>query len=540
MITFSGGSSLLHPQYCYPAGMAQGQPNFLFLITDQHRADHVGFGGNATVKTPHLDMLASRGTVFRRAYVANPICMPNRASILTGRMPSVHGTRFNGISLNWRANTFVRRLRKAGYRTTHIGKSHLQNMCVNRRRVVRLVDFTFEEEALLPADADGWDELENYQRYRTGDEPQISDFYGFERAAFAILHGDQVTGHYEGWLKGKGFDPSSIQGPGNALERYDGYYQVYKTATPAEVYPSNYVADMAVAEIEAATRESRPFFVHASWPDPHHPFTPPGEYYDMYSPSTMELPASFGDRHDDSMPHYRKMIANRGQMVFHNVDGWAPTEEQFRHAVAAEYGNISLIDDCVGRILAALDRSGARDNTIVVFTSDHGDMFGDHGIMFKHAMHYNGCIRVPLVLALPGQEGRHCDELVSSIDIAPTLLELAGVPAYHGMQGHSLVSLLAMDGKGQRTAVYIEEDQKEDMTGAGVSTRMRTIVTDEGRLTLYQGHEHGELFAGDDKLEMRNLFNKPQGHELQHHLLGLLTQAMMAHAETSPRPTHNA
>ena len=103
-------------------------PNILLIVTDQHRADHTGSGGNPLVQTPNLDRLARRGMVFDQAFVANPICMPNRSTLMTGRMPSVHGTRFNGVPLDWRANTFVRRLRTEGYRTGLIGKSHLQNM----------------------------------------------------------------------------------------------------------------------------------------------------------------------------------------------------------------------------------------------------------------------------------------------------------------------------------------------------------------------------------------------------------------------------
>lgn len=516
------------------------RPNFLFLITDQHRADHVGFAGNEVVRTPHLDALAARSTVFERAFVANPICMPNRSTIMTGRMPSVHGTRFNGISLNWHANTFVRRLQAAGYRTSHVGKSHLQNICINRQRILGLVDFSLAEEALLPTDADGWNELEDYQRYRRGDEPEIGDFYGFEEASFAVLHGDQATGHYTGWLRRNGFDPALVQGPENALESYPGWYQVYKTALPVEAYPSSFVADQAVDAIERAAADDRPFFIHASWPDPHHPYTPPGKYWDMYAPADMPLPATFDDPHTDSMPHYKLMIDHPGEMLFHNVDGWAPTEDQYRHALAAQYGNISLIDDCVGRVLAALDENGMADDTIVVFTSDHGDMFGDHGVMFKHAMHYSGCIRVPLTIARPGDAGAVSEAFASSLDIAKTILDLAGVDAYHGIQGHSLVPVMDDPATSVRDYVYIEEDQKEDMTGAGVDTRMRTLVTREGRLTLYAGHEHGELFAADDSAEMTNLFSKPAAKALQSDMIESLARAMMEHAETSPRPTHNA
>lgn len=513
------------------------QPNILFLITDQHRADHVGFGGNDVVKTPNLDALAARSMVFERAYVANPICMPNRASIMTSRMPSVHGTRFNGVSLDWRSNTFVRRLRHGGYRTTHIGKSHLRNMGVNRQRVLGLYDYTLSEEAILPARQNDWNEMANFEDYAVGPE---GDFYGFERAAFAIMHGDQVLGHYEHWLRSKGVQPDKILGPRNALERYDGWYQIYKTAVPVELHPSSYVADETIAEIDRAVQEERPFFIHASWPDPHHPFTPPGDYYGMYSPSAMPLPASFDDPHIDSMPHYRQMISAPGEMLFHNVDGWAPTEDQLRHALAAEYGCISLLDSCIGRVLAALERYGVADNTIIVFTSDHGDMFGDHGVMLKHAMHYEGCIRIPLLISTPGSAAGRTRAFASSIDLAPTLLELAGVEGYYGMQGHTLLPVLQSPQASVRNAVYIEEDQKEDMTGAGVDTRMRTLVNDLGRLTVYEGHNHGELFAANDTLELHNLFGRPEAQDLQQTMVAQLLQSMLAHGESSPRPSHNA
>lgn len=516
------------------------RPNFLFLITDQQRADHTGFGGNPIVRTPNLDSIAARGTVFREAYVANPICMPNRASIMTGRMPSVHGTRFNGISLDWRANTFVRRLQREGYRTTHIGKSHLQNICINRSRILELMDFTLAEEALLPSLEDGWNELENFARYRSGEEPAITDFYGFERAAFAILHGDQVTGHYEGWLRRKGVDPRAVQGPDNALARYPGWYQIYQTAIPEAFYPSNYVAESVVSELADAKRDGRPFFIHASWPDPHHPFTPPGKYWDMYDPADMPLPDTFNDPHRDSMPHYQQMIANRGKMLFHNVDGWSPTEDQFRHALAAQYGSISLIDDGIGRILAALEDQGLAEDTIIIFTSDHGDMFGDHGVMLKHAMHYRGCLKVPLVFAIPDGAKGVVDALASSIDIPSTILDLAGIQGFHGMQGHSLKPVMDGLAPGVRSSIYIEEDEKTDMTGAGCQTRMRTLITGDGRLTLYQGHSHGELFASADEPELVNLFAKAAGKDLKAAMIEELLQQTMAHAETSPRPTHNA
>ena len=117
------------------------------------------------------------------------------------------------------------------------------------------------------------------------------------------------------------------------------------------------------------------------------------------------------------------------------VDGWTPTADQYRHAAAAEYGMISLIDDGVGRILAALEQNGVMDETIIIFTSDHGDVFGNHGVMLKHAMHYEGCTRVPLVISRPGQAPARTHSLAGSLDLAQTILDLADLPAYYGMRG---------------------------------------------------------------------------------------------------------
>ncbi len=362
----------------------------------------------------------------------------------------------------------------------------------------------------------------------------------FERAAFAILHGDQVTGHYGSWLAEQGVDYRTVQGPGNALQRYPGWQQIYQTAVPVELYPSTWVGERTAAEIRAAAGGGRPFFVHASWPDPHHPFTPPGDYWQMYEPDGMPLPESFEDPHRRSMPHFRAMIRHRGKQIFQAVDGWAPTADQLRHALAAEYGNISLIDANVGRILSALDEAGVADNTIVIFTSDHGDMFGDHGILLKHAMHYEGCIRVPLVIARPGQSPARTRALASSLDLGQTILALAGVAPYHGMQGHSLLPVIEDPHQAVRDAVLIEEDEKIDMTEAGVATRIRTLVSDDGRLTRYYGHAHGELFAAGDRLELDNLFGTAAGRDLQQHLGERLVQSLFEHADEARRPTHVA
>lgn len=515
-------------------------PNFLFICTDQQRADHTGFGGNPLLDTPNLDSLAASGTVFDRALVANPICMPNRCSIITGRMPSVHGTRVNGVALRPDTNTFLRVLRSGGYRTSHIGKAHLQNMGYRPEVTAKLFPPEVGDARIDPFPS-GWDRQEAVERFGEGPVPPVTDFYGYERADIVSFHGDMCHGHYHWWLRDQGVDPRSLQGPGNATASFPEWNQIYRTALPVELHPTSYVGLRTVAEIEAAAADGRPFFIHASFPDPHHPFTPPGRYWDLYDPDEIPLPESFEDPHTNSMPQIREVAAHRGRPP-HSVEYWAPTEHQFRHAAAAEYGAITLIDEQVGAMLEALRRTGHDRDTVVIFTSDHGDMFGDHGLLLKMGIHYQGCLRVPLVISDPGRgTARNSSSLVSSLDLAQTVLELAGLPEFRGMQGHSLVPLLDDPDVEVRTALMIEEDEQDDPFGVGMPLRMRTLVTDRARLTTYRGLDEGELFDLDgDPLEMHNLFGDSAARALRCEMAELLATEMAAMADESPRPTHRA
>jgi arylsulfatase A-like enzyme len=519
--------------------MTDAQPNFLFVMTDQHRADHVGFGGNSVVRTPHLDALAARSTRFDRAIVANPICMPNRSTILTGRQPSVHGTRYNGIPLDWSAQTFVRELARAGYRTALVGKAHFQNMGVGVLPGGGL--FERAGDAVSDPHPPGWDGYESQDRHREKWVEMPDDFYGFSHVDLTVNHSDLCSGHYYQWLLQNGLDPSRLVGRGNAPRTYDDWYQVYQTGLPEEFYPTSYVAMRSTEFLEKAAREETPFFLQCSFPDPHHPFTPPGRFFEMYDPEAIPLPETFQDPHQDGMPHYRRMLERRGRAPRIPVAPFSPSESQVRHAAAAEYGMISMIDEALGRVLDTLERTGLAERTVIVFTSDHGDMFGDHGMMLKAGMHYEGCIRVPLLVARPGTRAAVCRSLVGSIDLGQTLLELAGVPEFHGMQGSSLVPLLEDPTGSVRDHVVVEEDQMFDFLGNGRHLRMRSLVREDARLTLYQGHEHGELFdLARDPDEMTNLFARPEGRSLRADLSEELARRLIDYADDSPKPTHLA
>lgn len=516
------------------------RPNILMIIMDQHRPDLMGYGGNSAVQTPNLDRLASQAMNFENAYVANPICMPNRSTIFTGRMPSLHGSRYNGIPLDARAQTFPRVLKNAGYHTAHIGKCHLQNMGSSPEQLVKALPNLPDQDARQDDQADGWDRYEDVKRHEAGWVEMPGDYYGFSQVDLSVGHSDGCTGHYYHWAKAKGFDLADLRGAANAVEVSNPPVHVWRTSVPEEIYPTAYITERTEDYIRthAAKRSDEPFFAVCSYPDPHHPFTPPGKYFDMFDPADMPMPETFNDAHENSTPQYKRMLKKRGQPLRTHVNPFSPTEAEYREMAARAYGMIAMVDDGIGRVLNTLEQSGLADNTIVIFTTDHGDMFGDHGMMLKGAMHYNGCIHVPLLIKTPGKPAGVSQSLVGSLDLAATALSLAGAEGYQGLQGHDLTPLLDDPSLAPRDCVLIEEDQVHDMVHTGKSLRMRTLVTNSARITVYDGLAHGELFDRDaDPNELRNLFGSPNSAALQADMMARLTQAMMAHSDNSPRPT---
>ena len=516
------------------------RPNVLLIITDQHRPDHTGFGGNPIVQTPTLDALAARSRVFESAFVANPLCQPNRCSMLTMRYPSVHGTRHNGIALDPRANTFVRRLRTDGYRTGLIGKGHFQNFGFGADLARQQFDFDLDEQAVLHDLPDGWDELENVARHTAEDVEFPADYYGFEHVEILPAHGDSCTGHYVGWLRRKGHRWADVAGLDNAAWVLDEWSEVRKPSMPEELYPTTYVTERTVEWIEQRSRseEGEPWFLQCSYPDPHHPFTPPGRYAEMYDPADMIVPATYDDPHTRSVPHIRRIASERG-VVNATPMLKAPTEHQLRYALAFEYGMISMIDDGVAQVLAALERTGQADDTIVIFTSDHGDMFGDHGLILKMFVHYDGCIRVPFTVAGAGIDPGPSSSLVNSLDLGETILDLCGVDSFWGSQGRSLRPVLDDPDAVVRDELLIEEDQIRDGLRAGVQPRMRTLLTPEARITRFQNLDEHEVFdLVNDPDELENRWSDGASRALRDELGDRLTESMIANANPSRRPTY--
>ena len=482
------------------------RPNVLVFITDQQRYDHVGFMGNEVVRTPNLDSIADRGMVFDNSWVANPVCMPNRSTMMTGRMPSAHGVIFNDRSLESNASTFVRQLRSAGYNTGLLGKSHLQHgMSMNS--VVASELGPVATELLAP----GWNAYEDDHRYLDPDFEVPDDFYGFGHVRLSMDHGARMSGHHLRWAldKGASIDDVVIEQDGSspAKRRSDRWWQIYDPPYGPELHSTQYVAEQTVEFVESSTAQGKPWFAWCSFPDPHHPMTAPGEYYDRHDPADMVLPASIDDPLDDAPKHLqftaKRPAAKQAQYV--TPFGVAGDYELVKEAIAATYGMIEFIDDAVGQVLEAVDRLGVAEETIVIFTSDHGDMMGEHGLMLKGFMPFTGTQHVANVMAVPGKAAGRSNSLASTIDLAPTILDLCGVAGYEGIQGSSLTGVLDDPTVAVHDYVLIEDDIAALGARGRVPSKTRTVVTTSGKYTRNDLGEEMLFNTVDDRDEMNNL-----------------------------------
>ena len=522
------------------------RPNFLVIMTDQHRADHLGCYGNAIVQTPNIDSIAARGLRFEHFYVACPICMPNRIVFMTGRMPSVNGSRHNGIPLDRNAVTFVDLLREAGYSTALVGKCHLQNMTSKQVPAAESSEGTPSPE-LSDASRErrtGLDyEAELMHLWRENPDREMPlPHYGFDFVRLANGHGDQVQGHYTKWLSDRHSNPDSLRGWQNALPA-PGLRapQAWRTAVPEELYPTTYVAEETIGFLDAYASgpQSEPFFLHCSFPDPHHPFTPPGRYFDLYDPNDIPLSPSFKMVGPDEPPFLTELrqSAAAGRSNTTGPVPFATTDEQaVKQSIALTYGMISMVDDAVGRILQKLQDLGLEDETIVVFTSDHGDFMGDHGLMLKHGLHYEGVLRVPFIWSDPElEEPAVSSVLGGTLDLGTTILARAGLSPANGNQGFDIVGATRRGQKPDRYGMIVEEDELGVHLGRAQGLRTRTFLTPQWRLTLWDGLERGELFDREqDPHELSNLWCSPEHQERKAELIEMMLREMIRLGDTAP------
>jgi arylsulfatase A-like enzyme len=475
--------------------------NVLFIITDQQRADMLHCYGNNVIKTPNIDKLASESIRFSNAFCNSPMCMPNRATILTGYYPNVHGVRSNGINLPNDIPTITETLVYRGYHTISIGKTHYNTWTVR-----------YDPKTKSAEDFEDWKTRNPKGAYLTHENFPMP-YYGFEEVDLVIGHGNACSGHYLDWLEerapeiaNKIREEYSTKVP--ALEIF------YDNWVPLELYNTTYIQNKTVAFLDRYSKGEygeKPFFLHVSFPDPHQPVSPPGEYGEMYKPEDMVLPENF---------HNIKNLYNHPYLKEHLEHPPArdallreETEENIRRFIALSYGSVSLIDHAVGQILASLEKRGLADNTMVIFTSDHGDYMGDHSLILKGISPFNGTLQVPLIWKVPGiTKPAVSDGLISSVDIPKTILELLNISERYrppNMQGFDMTSVLKNPNREVRDSIIITEDEEVGPHGP-LFTRIIHLITKDYKLTKYaELPGYGDLFdRNKDKAEVKNLWKK--------------------------------
>lgn len=431
------------------------RPNVLWICSDQQRFDTLGCYGNEFVHTPYLDDLAQSGVLFERSYCQSPLCTPSRASFLTGRYPRTTRTRQNGQAIPVDEVLVTRLLANAGYNCGLAGKLHLAPVDPEICRTTE------------PRTNDGYAELHW--------SPQADPWW--------------PTNEYFHWLRERGvpFQRSPFRG--------SKYVEV---SMPAEHHQTAWCAQKAINFIEANAAFDQPWLFSVNFLDPHHPFDPPLEYLERYLDRLEDIPLpNYKPGELDSKPVFQRVdhraaYGHPGLYPFPEM-----TDEDHRLIRAAYWAMVDLIDDQVGQMLAALERTGQLDNTIVIFMSDHGEMLGDHGIYLKGPYLYEPAVRVPLIIAWPSIiEGRRRSEaLVELVDVAPTLLQAAGLERYPGMQGHSLLPLLT----GQVSLDNHRDDVYSECYNAFLSyeepAAYVTMIRDNRyKLVAVHGLDTGELY----------------------------------------------
>ncbi len=499
--------------------MPETRPNLLLITSDQQRYLTLG-ATNPKIKTPNLDRLAARGVRFERAYCPNPTCTPTRASILTGVWPSVHGAYTLGTALPRHIPTVGDHLLQAGYSTFLVGKAHFEPLAETD-------DVPSEESYPRLRDLDYW-------RTFNGDK---TPYFGFDHVELARNHTDEghVGQHYAIWLEEKGLDnwrayfqprtdgvrdtPDDATLAPQVDHRGVGWRSDMSWKLPAELHYTTWTAERTNALIEERVAAGTPFFCWSSYHDPHPPYAVPEPWASMYDPADMEDQIGhFVDGEFDDMPPIYAMTRdddadfssfNPDVKGSHGVHAHFTGKSELKHedllrACAAYYGMISFMDHAIGTTLDTLDRLGQTDNTLIVFTTDHGHFLGQHGLIAKGPFHYEDLIRVPMIAAWPGHipQGEVSHGLQTLVDLPSTFLAAAGQQVPFNMQGLDMTDAWA--NHTGRDWVIVENHHNGD------AVHVRTLVTDRYKLNLWRGRPTwGELFdLQGDPGELTNLFNR--------------------------------
>ena len=465
------------------------KPNILVLMTDQQRLDTVGaYGLNPLVRTPNIDGLAQRGVRFDGAFTPTAICSPARASFFTGLYPHKHGVTANGLCLREGVRTLADYLSEAGYRLGYSGKWHVDQ-----------------------------------QRGPTNFGFVGKDFLGYAFPGSGVLPGLQFAArpqgeinHFEVYLRERGLTVPTVShrfvgtNPSNQGQEMFALHE-----GPVESTIPYFIAEEAIRVIDETAGDD-PIFTWANFWGPHTPCLVPEPYFSMYDPADIPEHPSYCETFEGKP--YRQQLIERFWGL--GEYGW----EGFQQIAARYLGYCTLIDDQVGRILARLEQKGLLDDTVVIYTADHGDCLGAHKLIEKGEFMYDEIYRIPLVVAHPGCEapGSVNDDFVYLQEVMCSILDLAGVPVPAGLDGRSfLPAMLGREHEWDRDDVYCVFDRHFTVAN------QRMVRTRTHQLTFNSG-DPGELYdLKADPHQLRNVYGHPGYEDVRADLMARMERHMV-------------
>jgi arylsulfatase A-like enzyme len=478
---FSKSISLAPAAFPYISKLRDDKPNILFIWTDEQRADTMSAYGNHKIHSPNLNKLSDESVIYQNAYVSQPVCTPSRSTVLTGYYPHQNTCTQNNIPLPQEIKCLPELISDSDYRTAYMGKWHLGDEI--------FAQHGFEE----------WIGIEDgYRSYysESKDKNEKSDYCKY--------------------LLDLGLKPDRENGT---------FSRGFAARQPLERCKPKFLETKACDFLQR--NQKNPFILHINFLEPHMPFYGPLD--DRHQPDEIELPKNFLDELNDNEPlRYRLLRERYRQKGFEGHD--LLTEQGWRKLISQYWGLVTQVDLSVGAILLKLESLGLSDNTIVVYTSDHGDMMGSHQLLAKTVM-YEESVKVPWLMRIPkqGKKQQRVQNRTSHIDMIPTLLDLLNKPIPEELSGKSLVSSMQKNqfsqnpiniewnpaiGSNNKTPISIPNISKEERDRVHMAS-IRTAISQDGWKLCWCDKDKSQLFnLNKDPYETTNLYGKPETEKI--------------------------
>ncbi len=487
--------------------------NVIIILCDQLRKDTLGCYGNKHINTPNIDELAKTGRKFERNYAANPICSPNRLSIFSGMYTRNHGLWTNGLLLKDDGYTLMHNLKNAGVQTANIGKIHFEpNNC----------DVKFESR-----------ENENYWKKNPDMKDWHGPFWGFDYIELQNSCGGLHSQHMTQWFYENGGNDEMAK-----VYEEDG---IEFQKIPNKLHRSSFVGDRSVNYLKNIRDKEKPFFLSVSFTDPHHPFIATQQSLEKLK-SSSEYNKPIGSNNDlDTYPehystHYQNLWHRKGIINNNGIIGYSEIEE--RNRIINSYAMVELIDENIGKIVLELKKQGIEDETAIIFTSDHGELLGDHGLWHKGPFFFEGLVNTPLIVKTPeNKSGVDENSLVSSVDLAPSIAEMFGLTIPFYMDGVSQLEVFLGKSTSKRDCCLLEY---RNGYGKSIDVSSKMLVTNEYKYVCYENGDEELKNLKEDPFELENLANNEDHHIEKNNMRWALLKYILKTESNKPEQISNA